>query len=284
MSLLRQPKREDAFPALERVAQRFARGLKDYVATIEPSEPTIQKVPCALAAYGEWKSGRTSDIGFQFHLHKKLSALVVIPAPMMLGMFDLFFGGTGALAVTNTELTASELRFADRLAEQMRGILAKAWAETLPMKPVLSAIASSPSAAPLFAASETVLVQDFRLVNSVLAGGSITCLYSQAALRSEIAHQDDNALAVPQSDDDEWSARMNAVALGVRFPVRTIFARPEISVAKLLTLQPGDIIPVLLPQHVPITVAGRHFAKGNIGEANGRAAIKIEKMNEGFAP
>ena len=46
-------------------------------------------------------------------------------------------------------------------------------------------------------------------------------------------------------------------------------------------LAPGDFIPVCLPTRVPVTVAGRLLAHGTIGEANGRAAIKIDKLEHG---
>ena len=57
----------------------------------------------------------------------------------------------------------------------------------------------------------------------------------------------------------------------------------HIQLAMELTLQPGDIIPVCLPNLVPVTVAGRVFARGSVGESNGRTAIKIERIEEGSA-
>jgi flagellar motor switch protein FliM len=50
---------------------------------------------------------------------------------------------------------------------------------------------------------------------------------------------------------------------------------------KLLGLEVGDIIPLTIPRNVPITVAGRNFATGSIGEANGNAAIMIEAIEKG---
>ena len=67
----------------------------------------------------------------------------------------------------------------------------------------------------------------------------------------------------------------------VRLPVRSVLARPEISLVKLLSLEVGDIISLTIPRNVPVTVAGRNFAYGSIGEANGNAAIMIERIEEG---
>ena len=64
----------------------------------------------------------------------------------------------------------------------------------------------------------------------------------------------------------------------VCLPVRSILARPELPLSRIMTLQPGDVIPLTMPRNVPLTVAGRLFAHGTIGESNGRAAIRIESI------
>ena len=68
--------------------------------------------------------------------------------------------------------------------------------------------------------------------------------------------------------------------LNVHLPVRSVIARPEISLETLFRLSPGDIIPIILPQTVPVIANGRVLARGSIGEANGRAAIRIEQLEE----
>ena len=58
-------------------------------------------------------------------------------------------------------------------------------------------------------------------------------------------------------------------------------ASEELPLGRLLNLKAGDVIPICLPSHIPVTVAGRLFAQGTVGEANGRAAICIEKIEQG---
>ena len=53
------------------------------------------------------------------------------------------------------------------------------------------------------------------------------------------------------------------------------------SAADKAGIEVGDIIPLTMPRHVPVTVAGRSFAVGSIGEANGNAAIMIEHIEKG---
>jgi flagellar motor switch protein FliM len=268
MSLLRQPRNEESFPALDRVAQQFSRGLKDYLATLDFGDGSMEPPTSHGMPFSHWQAMRGTDMLFQFRLQKKLSILIAVPLPMLLGLVDMFYGGGGAQSGARDALTAAELRFADRLAGQFAAMLAASWTGT---RPVLGGVELSSEAKPFCAAQEAVLVQNFW-------SGNIACVYPLAALRSELGAGED---AAPQAPDAEWSARVNAAALSIRLPVRTIFARPKISVAKLMSLQPGDIIPLMLPQFVPVTVGGRHFAQGNVGEASGRVAIKIENMQQG---
>ena len=268
MSLLRQPQNEESFPAMDRVGLQFARGLKDYLATLDFGDASMEPPTSHVMPFGHWQAMRGADMQFQFRLQKKLSVLIAVPLQMLLGLVDLFYGGSGGQADARDALTAAELRFADRMAGQFAAMLAAAWTGA---RPVLGAVAMSSEAKPFCSPNEAVMVQNF-------PSGNIACVYPLAALRAEAGPGKETAQAKP---DAEWSARVNAAALSIRLPVRTIFARPEISVAKLIKLQPGDIIPLLLPQHVPITVSGRHFAQGNVGEASGRVAIKIENMQQG---
>ena len=268
MSLLRQPQNEESFPALDRVGLQFARGLKDYLATLDYGDGSLEPPTSHAMPFGHWQAMRKADMLFQFRLEKKLSVLIAVPLPMLLGLVDVFYGGAGTQSALRDALTPAELRFADRMAGHFAAMLSAAWAGS---RPVLGAVALSSDAKPYCTANEAVLVQNFPSCN-------IACVYPLAVLRAEVGPDIDTVQAKPDAD---WSARVNAAALSIRLPVRTIFARPEISVAKLMALQPGDIIPLLLPQHVPITVSGRHFAQGTVGEASGRVAIKIENMTQG---
>jgi flagellar motor switch protein FliM len=68
-------------------------------------------------------------------------------------------------------------------------------------------------------------------------------------------------------------------ALGeVRIDARSVLARPTLSVSEVLNLKTGDVIPISLPAMVPLLVAGRQIALGKIGEQDGRAALKVEKV------
>lgn len=272
-----------SFPMLDRVGQLFARGLRDHLANSHGCEPNVGSHSVQVRACGDWRQKPDALALFSIRLHKKLPMLIALPLPALLGMIDLFYGGTGAAGEAREDLTSAELRFADRLVQRMAALLADAWAGVQPMQPVVGGFATSSQAKPICGANELVLMHSFSITDMPIPATELCCVYPLAALRALVGGIGEDGARIAEPLDSEWSARTNAAALHVRLPVRTIFARPEISFSQLLALKPGDIIPLLLPQNVPVTVGGRQFARGTIGEANGRAAIRIEKMKEGFS-
>jgi flagellar motor switch protein FliM len=283
ISLIGASPESGSFPALDRVGQLFARGLRDHLANSHGCEPNVGSPNVQVKAYGDWRQMAGRSALFSIRLHKKLPMLVALPLPALLGMVDLFYGGTGAAGEAREDLTSAELRFADRFAERLAGLLASAWAGVQPMQPVLGGFATSSHAKPFCGANELLLMHSFSINNMPIPTTELSCLYPLAALRALVGGVGEDGATSAEPVDSEWSARINAAALHVRLPVRTIFARPEISFSQLLALKPGDIIPLLLPQNVPVTVGDRQFAQGTVGEANGRAAIRIEKMKESFS-
>ena len=128
-------------------------------------------------------------------------------------------------------------------------------------------------------ADDELFVQRFVLRGAPFEGRTITCAYPLAALRG-IAGAEPVA-DIPGAADPAWASALHKALREVRLPVRSVLARPEISLVKLLALEVGDIIPIGMPRHVPVTVAGRSFALGSIGEAHGNAAIMIEHIEKG---
>jgi len=64
--------------------------------------------------------------------------------------------------------------------------------------------------------------------------------------------------------------------------VRSVLARPELTMGQLMALKPGDVIPINLAAKVPLLVGSKRFAEGTIGEQEGRAALLVESVGAGI--
>ena len=57
-----------------------------------------------------------------------------------------------------------------------------------------------------------------------------------------------------------------------------MLARPNLSVAELLQLKPGDVIPISVPETLQATVDGVPVMDCSYGVFNGQYALKVEKL------
>lgn len=273
-SLLRREDSVDDFAALAPHADRLARAFQDMLAKrasglIETKSGDIQ-----ATRYPEWRIAQNPfGMLLRYYMAGSGSELIVhIPGYLVSQIIDIHYGGTGQLPV-RAAFTPAEIKFVERLGEQLaphivlgaRGsaelvetqtdILNFGWPKSLDAICLLSIFVESPA----------------------IKSATISCIMSVETARtvaSQMADGDTQTL----TDDPVWQRKMQSAAMRVRVPARAILTRCELPAARLLTLAPGDILPVILPGKVPLTIAGHHFAEGTIGEANGRAALQIETV------
>jgi flagellar motor switch protein FliM len=279
--LLRKAEGSYAFPALDAVAGQFARSLRDLLRALGVPSAQVERDGTEQIRFADWCEAAAPAIFWRYHAPPMRGPVLLAAArPTILQLVDIFYGGKGQIADEREDLTDAEERFAARLGRDMGAQLAAAWRGKLAIEPELDCVTTDPAKLAAVRADDELVVQRFRLHGAPFEGRTVLCAYPLATLRG-IAGAEPMPAAFENAADPVWAAALNRALKGVHLPVRSVLARPEISLTKLLALQVGDIIPITMPRHVPVTVAGRNFAVGSIGEANGNAAIMIEHIEEG---
>lgn len=280
--LLRRADGGYAFPALDAVGNQFARSLRDLIRALGAPLVQVERTPAETMRFGDWCAAVEPAIFWRYHAPPMKGPILLAAArPLILQLVDIFYGGKGQLAGEREDLTDAEERFAARLGRDIGMQLATAWRDKLAIQPELDCVTIDPAKLAAVRADDELCVQRFTLRGAPFEGRTFLCAYPQAALRGVAgAEPPPDTRDLPQTDP-AWTASLNRALKDVRLPVRSVLARPEISLVKLLALQVGDVIPIAMPREVPVTVAGRRFASGSIGEANGNAAIMIEHIEEG---
>lgn len=278
--LLRKAEDGYAFPLLDGIANQFARSLRDLIRALGAPTVQVEREPAERMRFAEWCAASTPAIFWRYHAPPlKGPVLLAGTRPLILQLVDIFYGGKGQLASEREELTDAEDRFAARLGRDIGLQLAAAWGGNI--APELDCVTTNSAKLAAVRADDELLVQRYTLRGGVLDGRTVACAYPVAALRGIADVEAGPDVRDEPPADAEWAATLNSALKAVRLPVRSVLARPEISLVKLLGLEVGDIIPLTIPRNVPVTVAGRHFAAGSIGEANGNAAIMIEHIERG---
>ncbi len=275
-----------AVPALDRMSEKSARKLRQRIEPISRIKPSVTADPVTIRHFEAWKAEQPEFTSVSLYRFRPLKGQVLVAvAPELVGrLVDAFYGGLGVHGERVVkEFTPTEERLLARLSEALIETLTEVWSEVMPVKPQLSSRETSTAYAALVAADEPVAVARFTVTIGAGKGSVIDIVYPVASLRAI-----EGQLSAKVHDDvgmtgSEWRERMSLALGEVRIQARSVLARPTLSVSELLGLQPGDVIPVSLPAMVPLLVAGRQVAVGKMGEQDGRAALKVEKVMGGRA-
>jgi flagellar motor switch protein FliM len=270
-----------AIPALDRMGERAARLLKSRVEPISRIKPRVKAEPVIVRRFDNWAAEQPNFTSLALYRFRPLKGglLIAIAPDLVSRLVDAFYGGPGIHSERVVkEFTPTEERLLARLSEALIETLTEVWSEVMPAKAQLISRETSTAHAALVAPDQPVAIARFSIGFGGNRTSAVDIVYPVVALRAIEAQlsakiHDDSGMSTV-----EWRERM-ADALGdVRIKARSVLARPTLSVAELLELQAGDVIPVSLPERVPLLISGRQIAWGRIGEQDGRAALLIEKV------
>lgn len=270
-------------PALDKIAGHFAIGLRTVV---EPLLRRQAKVTAAAArverfdAYLASRSGALSSFTPMAMPPLPGQALLAIDGVLILELVDLFFGGPGSAPnPLPQEFTPTADAMIARLVKGAIESLAAAWLELTELDFLPKRSIANPAMLTHLEAGELVLVTRFEIASADPRGAALDIVYPVSALKP-IA-----GLLAPKVQskrgggaDPAWLASLTRAVMNVKLPVRTVLAEPVIPLAQLMSLKPGDIIPISLQPEIPMLVADKSFARGVVGASNGRAAVKLHRI------
>ncbi len=269
-----------ALPALDRINDRLARRLRELFEPILRAKPRIDAEPALMRPLVDWQAEQEAFLGLGLYTLKPLKGLVAVavPSDFVSRLVDAFYGGAGtAPAAQAKEFTRTEESLLARIAEGMVRLLAETWKEIAPIDPQLKTRETTPVLARIASPDEAVVVCRFTITPLEGKPASVDVLIPAATLRSV-----EGTLTARCEESGakgaEWRAQLGNALGDVRIEARTVLARPELSLNELMQLKVGDVIPVSIPASVPLLVEGRTVAVGSIGEQDGKAALRIERI------
>lgn len=270
---------------LERMGEKLARAFKDAVEPLARMRVQVPVPTVATHAFEEWTRAKPGFLSLSHVRMRPLKGgmLIAIEADFIAALVESFYGGTAGRARTHkgNEFTASEDLLLKRLRDKLTAILDEHWNQVTPVEFSLSAHETNVAHIGFVRPDDAVVVQRFT-VSAGAVSTAIELVYPLASIRpiearmASKVHEDDE-----RNTSNAWRMRMAAALADVRLPVRSVLARPEISVAGLLALKVGDVIPIQLAPRTPLLAGQRRIADGMIGEQDGRAAMMIEHVGNG---
>jgi flagellar motor switch protein FliM len=203
------------------------------------------------------------------------TALFILDAKLVFKLVDNFFGGDGRHAkIEGREFTPTELRVVRMVLEQAFIDLKEAWQAIMEVSFEYINSEVNPAMANIVGPSEAVVVSTFHIE---LDGGGgdlhVTMPYSMIEPVREML---DAGFQSDLDDQDErWSKALREDLLDVAVPLSAVVARRQLRLRDILHMQPGDVIPVDLPEELVMRANGVPSFKVKLGSHKGHLALQV---------
>ncbi|WP_130908772.1 flagellar motor switch protein FliM [Pseudomonas antarctica] len=269
-------------PTLEMINERFARYTRISMFNMLRRSADVAVGGVQVMKFGEYVHALYVPTSLNLVKIKPLrgTALFILDAKLVFKLVDNFFGGDGRHAkIEGREFTPTELRVVRMVLEQAFIDLKEAWQAIMEVNFEYINSEVNPAMANIVGPSEAIVVSTFHIE---LDGGGgdlhVTMPYSMIEPVREML---DAGFQSDLDDQDErWVKALREDLLDVDVPLSATVARRQLRLRDILHMQPGDVIPVELPEELIMRASGVPSFKVKLGSHKGNLALQvIEPIN-----
>ncbi|VVP42711.1 Flagellar motor switch protein FliM [Pseudomonas fluorescens] len=264
-------------PTLEMINERFARYTRISMFNLLRRSADVAVGGVQVMKFGEYMHSLYVPTSLNLVKIKPLrgTALFILDARLVFKLVDNFFGGDGRHAkIEGREFTPTELRVVRMVLEQAFVDLKEAWQAIMEVNFEYINSEVNPAMANIVGQSEAVVVSTFHIE---LDGGGgdlhVTMPYSMIEPVREML---DAGFQSDLDDQDErWLNALRQDLLDVDVPIDATVARRQLRLRDILHMQPGDIIPIDMPEEMIMRANGVPAFKVKMGSHKGNLALQV---------
>ena len=264
-------------PTLEMINERFARYTRISMFNMLRRSADVAVGGVQVMKFGEYVHSLYVPTSLNLVKIKPLrgTALFILDAKLVFKRVDNFFGGDGRHAkIEGREFTPTELRVVRMVLEQAFIDLKEAWQAIMEVNFEYINSEVNPAMANIVGPSEAIVVSTFHIE---LDGGGgdlhVTMPYSMIEPVREML---DAGFQSDLDDQDErWVKALREDLLDVDVPLSATVARRQLRLRDILHMQPGDVIPVELPEELIMRANGVPSFKVKLGSHKGNLALQV---------
>jgi flagellar motor switch protein FliM len=265
-------------PTLDMINERFARQFRTNLYNLLRRTPEISINQTEMKKFQDYT--HTLHVPTSLNIVKvsplRGTGLVVFDPKLVFAIVDNFFGGNGRHAkIEGREFTATENRIIQLVLRQALADLAEAWSLVAPVTIEVVQTEINPAFANIVSPSEIVVITSFH-VELDGGGGDVhmTLPYAMIEPLREILE------AGMQSDrlehDERWLNSLKEDINDAEVELSTVMARGTVTLAELLNLKPGDVVPCDFAGQVTVLAESVPIFRGTFGLSRGQQAVKLE--------
>ncbi|WP_018879074.1 MULTISPECIES: flagellar motor switch protein FliM [unclassified Thioalkalivibrio] len=267
-------------PTLEMINERFARHLRVRLFNVLRRSAEISVVGTRITKFSEYMHSLFVPTSLNLVRAHPLhgTGLFVFDPKLVFILVDNFFGGDGRYytRIEGRDFTPMEMKVVHGVLEGAFEDMQKAWQPVMDLEFEFLNSEVNPQFANIVSPTEIVVISEFHIE---LDGGGgnlhVTLPYSMI---EPIREQLDTGIQSDRSDvDQRWMHALEEEIQTAEVEISSILAETEVTVRELLDIQPGDIIPVDLPEKISLQVEDIPMFRGKFGVSNGLNAIQISE-------
>jgi flagellar motor switch protein FliM len=266
-------------PTLEMINERFARLFRVSLYNLLRRAPEIAVAQVQMKKFNEYV--HTLHVPTSLNLVRitplRGTALFVLDPRLVFSVVDNFFGGNGRQAkIEGRDFTATEQRVIHMLLRSAFADLREAWSHVAAIEIEYQQSEINPHFANIVSPSEIVVLTSFHIE---LEGGGgdlhVTMPYAMIEPLRDVLD------AGMQSDrvenDGRWLHALRDEIDDAEIELSTHLGRSALTVADILNLKPGDVIPCDFTGAVSVLAESVPIFRGSFGVSRGQQAVKIEE-------
>jgi flagellar motor switch protein FliM len=265
-------------PTLEMITERFARLFRVSIYNLLRRSPEISVHPLQIKKFSEYV--HTLHVPTSLNMVRinplRGTALMVFDPKLVFAVVDNFFGGVGRHAkIEGREFTATEQRIIHMLLRSAFADLREAWSHVASIEVEYLQSEVNPHFANIVSPSEIVVVTSCHV--ELNGGGGdlhVTMPYSMIEPMRDVL---DAGIASDRMEkDSRWSNLLRSEIEDADVQLKTLLGRAHLTLADLLNLKTGDILPCDFAGKVTLVAEDVPLFRGSFGLSRGQQAVKIE--------
>lgn len=264
-------------PTLEMINDRFARLFRVSLYNLLRRSPEISVQPVQLKKFGDYVQGMQVPSSLNLVKMEPLrgTALILLDPKLVFTLVDNYFGGSGRHAkIEGREFTATEQRIIHMILRSVFANLGEAWSHVAPIELEYLSSEINPHFVNIVSASEVVVVTSFR-VELEGGGGSLHATMPYSMLEPLRELLDAGVGSDRSARDERWSLSLREDIEDAEIQISSLLGRTHVSLADLLNLKPGDVLPCDFDGQVTLLAEDVPVFRGAFGLSRGQQAVKI---------
>ncbi|MFT4613161.1 MAG: flagellar motor switch protein FliM [Bacteroidia bacterium] len=270
-------------PALKKINEKQSLALVDGIKALYGISTQVEAAETQLLRLDQAISGIADPSGISLVKIAPLNGVsfVVIPGDLLSFFVDKYFGGTqngASVSSSRKSLTPTELRINEMLTNKFLATLVDAWQEKVQLTPELESFESKPDFLQASSPDELALLFSFA-INVGDWSSAIDWIVPYASLEPlRLKLGSSNPAAKSLQKNADWEAHFRRELQFVDLEVSGSFMSGPVSIAEVMNLRPGSIVPLKMPTEVTVSIEDQEFSYGEHGSLNGNKSIKIKEI------